>query len=380
MLLNETQQAIQDSVRDFAQDRIRPKARDFERAGGYPKELFEELAALGLMGMVVPEEMGGTGADTVSYAVSLIELAAADGPLSTIVSVQNSLVASGLVRSGSPAQRERFLPGLVSGKSIGAFALTEADAGSDAGAIRSRATRQGNGYVLNGTKQFISSGKTAGLTLAFAVTDPDKGKRGISAFLIPTDRPGYHVDKVEHKLGQAASDTCALRFDNLALEGDLRLGEEGQGYSIALANLEAGRIGVGAQAIGMARAALEIAIRYARERKSFGKTIIEHQAVGFRLADLSARLKAAEQLVLHAAARKDAGLPALTEASMAKLVASETAEMVCSGAIQTLGGYGYLEEFGLAKIYRDVRVCQIYEGTSDIQRMVIARALEKDGA
>ena len=379
MLLNETQQAIQDSVRAFAQDRIRPKARDFEKAGGYPKELFEELAALGLMGMVVPEEMGGTGADTVSYAVSLIELAAADGPLSTIVSVQNSLVASGLVRSGSPAQRERFLPDLVSGKTIGAFALTEADAGSDAGAIRSRATRQGNGYVLNGTKQFISSGKTAGLTLAFAVTDPDKGKRGISAFLIPTDRPGYHVDKVEHKLGQAASDTCALRFDNLALEGDLRLGEEGQGYAIALSNLEAGRIGVGAQAIGMARAALEIAIRYARERKSFDKFIIEHQAVGFRLADLSARLKAAEQLVLHAAARKDAGLPALIEASMAKLVASETAETVCSGAIQTLGGYGYLEEFGLAKIYRDVRVCQIYEGTSDIQRMVIARALEKDG-
>jgi alkylation response protein AidB-like acyl-CoA dehydrogenase len=380
MLLNETQQAIQDSVRAFAQERIRPKARDFERAGGYPRELFEELAALGLMGMVVPEDMGGTGADTVSYAVSLIELAAADGPLSTIVSVQNSLVASGLVRSGSPAQRERYLPGLVSGKTIGAFALTEADAGSDAGAIRSRATRQGNGYVLNGTKQFISSGKTAGLTLAFAVTDPDKGKRGISAFLIPTDRPGYHVDKVEHKLGQAASDTCALRFENLALEGDLRLGEEGQGYSIALANLEAGRIGVAAQSIGMARAALEIAIQYARERKSFGKTIIEHQAVGFRLADLSARLKAAEQLVLHAAAKRDAGLPALTEASMAKLVASETAETVCSGAIQTLGGYGYLEEFGLAKIYRDVRVCQIYEGTSDIQRMVIARALEKGDA
>ncbi|HEY2835044.1 MAG TPA: acyl-CoA dehydrogenase family protein [Rhizomicrobium sp.] len=380
MLLNETQQAIQDSVRDFAQERIRPRAREFEKAGGYPKELFEELAALGLMSMVVPEEMGGTGADTVSYAVSLIELAAADGPLSTIVSVQNSLVASGLVRSGSPAQRERFLPGLVSGKIIGAFALTEADAGSDAGAIRSRATRQGNGYVLNGSKQFITSGKIAGLTLTFAVTDPDKGKRGISAFLIPTDRPGYHVDKVEHKLGQTASDTCALRFDNLALEGDLRLGEEGQGYAIALSNLEAGRIGIGAQSVGMARAALEIAIHYARERKSFGKLIIEHQAVGFRLADLSARLKAAEQLVLHAAAKKDAGLPCLTEASMAKLVASETAEAVCSGAIQTLGGYGYLEEFGIAKIYRDVRVCQIYEGTSDIQRLVIARALEKGDA
>jgi len=380
MLLNETQQAIQDSVRAFAQERVRPKARDFEKAGGYPRELFEELAALGLMGMVVPEEMGGTGADTVSYAVSLIELAAADGPLSTIVSVQNSLVASGLVKSGSPAQRDRFLPGLVSGKTIGAFALTEADAGSDAGAIRSRATRQGNGYVLNGAKQFITSGKIAGLALTFAVTDPDKGKRGISAFLVPTDRPGYHVDKVEHKLGQAASDTCALRFDNLALEGDLRLGEEGQGYAIALSNLEAGRIGIGAQSIGMARAALDIAIQHARERKTFGKLIIEHQAVGFRLADLAARLKAAEQLVLHAAAKKDAGLPCLTEASMAKLVASETAEMVCTGAIQTLGGYGFLEEFGVAKIYRDVRVCQIYEGTSDIQRLVIARALEKGDA
>jgi alkylation response protein AidB-like acyl-CoA dehydrogenase len=380
MLLNETQQAIQDSVRAFAQERIRPRAHDFEQAGGYPRDLFEELAALGLMGMVVPEEMGGTGADTVSYAVSLIELAAADGPLSTIVSVQNSLVASGLVRSGSPAQRERFLPGLVSGKTIGAFALTEADAGSDAGAIRTRAMRDGNGYVLNGGKQFITSGKIAGLTLTFAVTDPDKGKRGISAFLIPTDRPGYHVDKVEHKLGQTASDTCALRFENLRLEGDLRLGEEGQGYGIALANLEAGRIGIGAQSVGMARAALDIAIRYARERKSFGKVIFEHQAVGFRLADLAARLKAAEQLVLHAAAKKDAGLPALTEASMAKLVASEMAEAVCSGAIQTLGGYGYLEEFGLAKIYRDVRVCQIYEGTSDIQRLVIARALEKGDA
>jgi alkylation response protein AidB-like acyl-CoA dehydrogenase len=377
MLLNETQQAIQDSVRAFAQERIRPKARDFEKAGGYPKELFQELASLGLMGMVVPEEMGGTGADTVSYALSLIELAAADGPLSTIVSVQNSLVASGLVRSGSPAQRERFLPGLVSGKTIGAFALTEADAGSDAGAIRARATHQGNGYVLNGSKQFITSGKIAGLTLTFAVTDPDKGKRGITAFLVPTDRPGYSVDKVEHKLGQTASDTCALRFDNLALEGDLRLGEEGQGYAIALANLEAGRIGIGAQSLGMARAALDIATQYARERKSFGKLIIEHQAVGFRLADLAARWKAAEQLVLHAAAKKDAGLPCLTEASMAKLVASETAETVCTGAIQTLGGYGYLEEFGLAKIYRDVRVCQIYEGTSDIQRLVIARALEK---
>ena len=266
MLLNETQQAIQDSVRAFAQEQVRPRAREFEKVGGYPRELFQDLADLGLMGMVVPEEMGGTGADTVSYAVALIELAAADGPLSTIVSVQNSLVASGLVKSGSPAQRERFLPALVSGKTIGAFALTEADAGSDAGAIRTRATRQGNGYVLNGSKQFITSGKIAGLTLTFAVTDPEKGKRGISAFLVPTGRPGYHVDKVEHKLGQTASDTCALRFENLALEGDLRLGEEGQGYAIALSNLEAGRIGIGAQSVGMARAALEIAVGSATSR------------------------------------------------------------------------------------------------------------------
>ena len=378
MLPNETQRAIQDTVREFAQDRVRPKARAFEAAGGYPANLFTQLASLGLMGMTVPEEMGGTGADTVSYALALMELAAADGALSTIVSIQNSLVAAALVRHGNAAQQKRFLPALVSGDCIGAFALTEADAGSDAAAIRCRATKQASGYVLNGTKQFITSGRIAGLAIVFAVTDPAAGKRGISAFLVPTDRPGYHVDKVEHKLGQAASDTCALRFADLFLENELRLGEDGAGYAIALANLEAGRIGIAAQSVGMARAALQLATGYARDRKSFGKPIIQHQAVGFRLADLAARLEAAHQLVLHAAALKDAGLPCLTEASMAKLVASETAEAVCSGAIQTLGGYGYLEEFGLAKIYRDVRVCQIYEGTSDIQRLVIARALERD--
>jgi len=333
---------------------------------------------MGLMGMTVSEELGGAGADMVSYAVALIELAAADGALSTIISVQNSLVVAGLIKYGSKAQVGRFLPALLDGRCIGAFGLTEADAGSDASAIRSRATKENNGYRLNGSKQFITSGKIAGLALIFAVTDPAAAKRGISAFLVPTDRPGYMVEKVEDKLGQGASDTCALRFENLFLEDELRLGEPGQGYAIALSNLETGRIGIAAQSIGMARAALDAATRYARERKSFGKLIIQHQAVGFRLADLAARLEAAEQLVLHAAALKDAGLPCLTEASMAKLVASETAELVCSGAIQTLGGYGYLEEFGLAKIYRDVRVCQIYEGTSDIQRLVIARALEED--
>ena len=375
MQLSETQSAIRDVVRAFARERIAPASRQFEAAGGYPRELFEELAALGLMGMTAPEELGGAGADVVSYALALMEIAAADGALSTIISIQNSLIVSGLIRDGSPAQRERFLPGLLAGRTIGAFALTEADAGSDASALRTRARRVDGGYRLDGAKQFITSGRTAGLAIVFAVTDPAAGKKGISAFLVPTDRPGYSVDKVEHKLGQGASDTCALRFDDLFIEDDLRLGEEGQGYRIALSNLEAGRIGIAAQAVGMAQAALELAVAYAKERRSMGKAIIEHQAVGFRLADLAAALEAARQLVLHAASTRDAGLPCLAEASMAKLVASETAERVCSGAIQTLGGYGYLEEFGLAKIYRDVRVCQIYEGTSDIQRMVIARGL-----
>ena len=375
MVLTSTQQAIADSVREFAQERIRPNIRSFEAAGHYPPELFEELAGLGLMGMTAPEEFGGAGADYVSYALALMEIAAADGALSTILSIQNSLIVSALLKDGTPEQKAKFLPELIGGRMIGAFALTESDAGSDASAIRTRATKVDGGYVLNGTKQFISSGKIAGLAIVFAVTDPDAGKKGISGFLVPTDRSGYVVDKVEHKMGQIASDTCGLRFNDLRIESDLRLGAEGQGYRIALSNLEAGRIGIAAQSIGMAQTALEIAAGYAKERRSMGKAIIEHQAVGFRLADLAARLEAAKQLVLHAASVKDSGVPCLKEASMAKLVASETAEAVCSGAIQTLGGYGYLEEFGLAKIYRDVRVCQIYEGTSDIQRMVIARSL-----
>jgi alkylation response protein AidB-like acyl-CoA dehydrogenase len=375
MLLSSTQQTIADSVREFAQERIRPHSQKFEAEGRYPPELFRELAELGLMGMTAPEDHGGAGADYVSYALALMEIAAADGALSTILSIQNSLIVTALLKDGTPAQQARFLPDLIGGRMIGAFALTETDAGSDAAAIRTRATKVDGGYVLNGSKQFISSGKIAGLAIVFAVTDPAAGKKGISGFLVPTDRPGYVVDKVEHKLGQYASDTCGLRFNDVRIESDLRLGEEGQGYRIALSNLEAGRIGIAAQAVGMAQAALEIAAKYAKERKSMGKVIIEHQAVGFRLADLASKLEAARQLVLHAASIKDAGMPCLKEASMAKLVASETAEAVCSGAIQTLGGYGYLEEFGLAKIYRDVRVCQIYEGTSDIQRMVIARSL-----
>ncbi len=375
MILSETQVAIKDAVRAFAQERIRPHSAAFERAGGYPDGLFEEVAGLGLMGMTAPESSGGAGADYVSYALALVELGAADGALSTIVSIQNSLIVGGLLRLGSPAQQARFLPDLIAGRMIGAFALTETDAGSDAAALRTRATRVDGGWRLDGAKQFITSGRIAGLAIVFAVTDPAAGKRGMSAFLVPTDRPGYSVDKVEHKLGQAASDTCAIRFDGLFVEDGLMLGGEGEGYRIALSNLEAGRIGIAAQAVGMAQAALEVAVGYARERRSFGAAIIDHQAVGFRLADLATRLEAARQMVLHAAAMKDAGEPCLKDASMAKLFASEAAEAIVSGAIQTLGGYGYLEEYGLARIYRDVRVCQIYEGTSDIQRMVIARAL-----
>jgi alkylation response protein AidB-like acyl-CoA dehydrogenase len=373
MLLSPTQQAIADSVRKFAQVKIRPFVQRFEAEGRYPPELFVSLAELGLMAMTAPEDRGGAGADYVSYAAALMEIAAADGALSTILSIQNSLIVSALLKDGTAAQQARFLPALAAGRMIGAFALSEADAGSDAAAIRTRARKVSGGYLLHGSKQFITSGRLAGLAIVFAVTDPSAGKKGISAFLVPTDRPGYVVDKTEHKLGQAASDTCSLTFQELMVEDDLLLGAEGQGYRIALSNLEAGRIGIAAQSVGMAQEALQRAIAYARERTSMGKTILEHQAVGFRLADLAARLEAARQLVFHAACIKDAGAPCLKEASMAKLVASETAEAVCSGAIQTLGGYGYLEEFGLAKIYRDVRVCQIYEGTSDIQRMVIAR-------
>ncbi len=375
MVLTETQSAIRDAVRDFVQERVRPNSAAYEAAGGYPPGLFEEVAGLGLMGMTAPEAFGGAEADYISYALALIEVAAGDGALSTILSIQNSLIVSALLRLGSPDQQARFLPDLIGGRMIGAFALTEADAGSDASAIRTRATRVEGGWRLNGAKQFITSGRIAGVTIVFAVTDPAAGKRGMSAFLVPTDRPGYSVDKVEHKLGQAASDTCAIRFEDLFLEDALMLGGGGEGYRIALSNLEVGRIGIAAQCVGMAQAALDIAVAYAKDRKSFGKQIIEHQAVGFRLADLATRLEAARQIVLSAAALKDAGAPCLTQASMAKLFASETAEAVVSGAIQTLGGYGYLEEYGLAKIYRDVRVCQIYEGTSDIQRMVIARAL-----
>ncbi|MHC4046814.1 acyl-CoA dehydrogenase family protein [Bradyrhizobium sp. 23AC] len=375
MLLSETQRAVAESIRSFSRERIKPHSRAFADSGGFPPQLFEDLGALGLFGMIAPASYGGAESDYVSYALALMEIAAADGALSTLVSIQNSIMVAGILKRGTEEQKARFLPLLINGRTIGAFALTEPDAGSDAAAVRTRAIRTDGGWIITGSKQFITSGKIAGLAMVIAVTDPTAGKRGLTAFLVPTDRNGYEVEKVEHKMGQTASDTCSLRFEQLFVEDELVLGSPGEGYRIALANLETGRIGIAAQCVGMAEAALELAVAYAKERRSMGKAIIEHQAVGFRLADLAAKLEAARQLTLHAAALKDGDEPCLKEASMAKLVASETAETVVSGALQTLGGYGYLEEFGIAKIYRDVRVCQIYEGTSDIQRMVISRAL-----
>ncbi|MBF8676430.1 acyl-CoA dehydrogenase family protein [Pseudomonas fulva] len=375
MLVNEEQQQIADAVRSFAQERLKPFAEQWDKDHRFPREAVEEMAALGLFGMLVPEQWGGSDTGYVAYAMALEEIAAGDGACSTIMSVHNSVGCVPILRFGSDPQKREFLTPLATGAMLGAFALTEPQAGSDASSLKTRARREGDHYVLSGSKQFITSGQNAGVVIVFAVTDPQAGKRGISALIVPTDAPGYQVARVEDKLGQHASDTCQIVFDDVRVPVANRLGEEGEGYKIALANLEGGRIGIAAQSVGMARAAFEVARDYAKERQSFGKPLIEHQAVAFRLADMATQVAVARQMVLHAAALRDAGQPALMEASMAKLFASEMAEKVCSHALQTLGGYGYLSDFPLERIYRDVRVCQIYEGTSDIQRMVIARNL-----
>ena len=375
MLVNDEQQQISDAVRQFAQERLRPFAEQWDREHRFPREAIEQMAELGLFGMLVPEQWGGSDTGYVAYAMALEEIAAGDGACSTIMSVHNSVGCVPILKFGSEQQKQQFLTPLATGAMLGAFARTEPQAGSDASSLKTRARLEGDHYVLNGCKQFITSGQNAGVVIVFAVTDPAAGKRGISAFIVPTDSPGYQVARVEDKLGQHASDTCQIVFENVRVPLANRLGEEGEGYRIALANLEGGRIGIAAQSVGMARAAFEVARDYARERESFGKPLIEHQAVAFRLADMATRIAVARQMVHHAAALRDAGRPALVEASMAKLFASEMAEKVCSDALQTLGGYGYLSDFPLERIYRDVRVCQIYEGTSDIQRMVIARNL-----
>ena len=376
MILTEEQCMIRDMAREFARERLLPNAARWDRESHFPAEELAEMGALGLYGMTVPEVWGGSETGYVAFALAIEEIAAGDGACSTILSVNNSVVCGPLLNFGSDYLKEKYLRPLASGRMLGCFCLTEPQAGSDAAALKTRALRDGDEYVINGTKQFITSGKHGQLAIVFAVTDPAAGKKGISAFAVPTDNPGYQVAVVEEKMGQHASDTAQIFFDDCRIPADHLIGEEGEGYRIALSNLEAGRIGIAAQSVGMARAAYQAALVYARERESFGRPIIEHQAVAFRLADMATQLEAAHLLVMQAAELRDANRPCLKEACMAKLFASEAAEKICSDAIQVHGGYGYLKDFPVERIFRDVRISQIYEGTSDIQRMVIARNLE----
>ncbi|HSG76172.1 MAG TPA: acyl-CoA dehydrogenase family protein [Burkholderiales bacterium] len=374
MSLAEHHEQLRDAVRRYAREQLAPNAPTWDRDKHFPRQQVKQLAAMGLMGVSIPERWDGAGMDSTALAIACDEIAAGDGATCTIVMV-NNLVANILQGYGSDAQKESFLRPVAKGAMLGAFALTEPQGGSDAAAITTRAEKSGAHYVLNGVKQFITSGKTADLAIVFAVTDKAGGKKGISAFVVPTATPGYQVARIEDKTGQRASDTAQIVLENCKVPAANRLADEGMGYRIALANLESGRVNVAAQATGMARTALEAALAYARERKSMGKTLFEHQAVNFRLADMATQVEAARQMYLYAARLRDAGEPCLKEASMAKLFASEIAEKVCSDAMQIHGGYGYVADFPVERIWRDVRVCKIYEGASDIQRLVIGRAL-----
>jgi butyryl-CoA dehydrogenase len=375
MILTEEHQMIRDALRSFSQERLVPGAARWDREHNFPKAELKELAALGAFGVAVPEAFGGAGLDYVSLALVLEEIAAGDGGTSTIISVNNCPVCSIAMMYANPAQKEQWLRPLAQGQMLGAFALTEPHTGSDASALRTTAVREGDEYVLNGSKQFITSGKYGDVAIVMAVTDKAAGKRGISAFWVPTSTPGYIVAGLEQKMGQHSSDTAHILLEDCRIPAENLIGEEGQGYKIALSGLEGGRIGIASQSVGMARAAFEAALAYSKERESFGKPIFEHQSVQFKLAEMAMKIEAARQLILHAASMKDAGQPCLKEAAMAKLFASEMAERVVSDAMQVFGGYGYVADFPIERIYRDVRVCQIYEGTSDIQKILIARAL-----
>jgi len=379
MLLSEDHRAVQDAVRTYVAEQVAPHAARWDKTHEFPKEALRGLAALGCYGVAVPTEWGGAGLDYLSLALILEEIAAGDGATSTIVSVNNCPVCSILMAWADEAQKARGLRPLAQGELLGAFCLTEPHVGSQADGLKTTAVRgvdaQGEHYVLNGVKQFITSGKHGDVAIVMAVTDKAAGKKGISAFIVPTASPGYTVARLEDKMGQHASDTAQIVFDNCRVPSENRLGDEGQGLKIALSGLEGGRIGIAAQSLGMARAAFEAALAYAKQRESFGQPIFQHQAVQFRLADMATQIEAARQLIHHAASLKDAGLPCLKEAAMAKLFASEAAEAVCSAAIQVFGGYGYVSDFPVERIYRDVRVCQIYEGTSEVQKILIGRAL-----
>ena len=375
MLLTQDQEMIRDAVRAYAQEQLWPHAAQWDKEHTFPREALQGLAALGAYGICVPEEFGGANLDYTTLALVLEEIAAGDGGVSTIISVTNCPVNAILLRYGNAAQKRQWLEPLAQGRMLGAFCLTEPHVGSDASSLRTTATREGDCYNIQGVKQFITSGKNGDVAIVVAVTDKTAGKRGMSAFLVPTTTPGYQVARLEDKLGQHSSDTAQINFDNCRVPVENLIGKEGEGYSIALGGLEGGRIGIAAQSVGMARSAFEVALAYAKDRQSFGQAIFNHQAVGFRLADCATQIEAARQLIFHAAALRDAGLPCLKEAAMAKLFASEMAEKVCSAALQTLGGYGYVRDFPVERIYRDVRVCQIYEGTSDVQKIIIQRAL-----
>jgi len=375
MLLTQDQEMIRNAVRDFAQAELWPHAARWDKEHHFPKAAHQGLAALGAYGICVPEEFGGANLNYLTLALVLEEIAAGDGGTSTAIGVTNCPVNAILLRYGSAAQKKQWLTELAQGRLLGAFCLTEPHVGSDASALRTTATKSGDSYVINGVKQFVTSGKNGDVAIVIAVTDKGAGKKGMSAFLVPTSSPGYGVARLEDKLGQHSSDTAQINFDNCRIPAENLLGAEGDGYKIALSALEGGRIGIAAQSVGMARSAFEVALAYAKERQSFGTAIFNHQAVGFRLAECATKLEAARQLVWHAASLRDAARPCLKEAAMAKLFASEMAEQVCSAAIQTLGGYGYVSDFPVERIYRDVRVCQIYEGTSDVQKIIIQRAL-----
>lgn len=373
--LTEDQRMIRDMARDFARREIAPHAQAWEKAGWIDDALVAQMGELGLLGMVVPEQWGGSYVDYVAYALAVEEISAGDGAVGALMSIHNSVGCGPVLKYGSQAQKNEWLAELASGRAIGCFALTEPQAGSEAHNLRTRAERVDGHWVLNGAKQFCSNAKRAKLAIVFAVTDPDLGKKGLSAFLVPTDTPGFVVERSEHKMGIRASDTCALALTDCRVPEANLLGERGKGLAIALSNLEGGRIGIGAQALGIARAAFEAALRYARDRVQFGKPIAEHQSIANLLADMQTQLNAARLLILHAARLKSAGLPCLSEASQAKLFASEMAEKVCSQAIQIHGGYGYLEDYPVERYYRDARITQIYEGSSEIQRLLIAREL-----
>ena len=375
MLLSEDHRAVQDAVRAYVQDQIAPHAARWDKEHHFPQAELRGLAALGCYGVAVPAEWDGAGLDYLSLALILEEIAAGDGATSTIVSVNNCPVCSILMAWANEQQKQAWLKPLARGDMLGAFCLTEPHVGSQADGLKTTAVREGDHYVLNGVKQFITSGKHGDVAIVMAVTDKAAGKKGISAFIVPTTTPGYTVARLEDKLGQHASDTAQILFEDCRVPVANRLGDEGQGLKIALSGLEGGRIGIAAQSVGMARAAFEAALTYAKQRESFGQPIFQHQAVQFRLADMATQIEAARQLIHHAASLKDAGLPCLKEAAMAKLFASEMAEAVCSAAIQVHGGYGYVSDFPVERIYRDVRVCQIYEGTSDVQKILIGRAL-----